>query len=790
MGNSWNHLEKLGFNLNLNLGIVSIAVLSQTLVFFPDCVSAQITQDFTLPNNSRITTIDNIQKIEGGTQAGTNLFHSFEQFSIPTGNTAYFNNPIDIQNIISRVTGQSISNIDGIIRANGNANLFLINPNGIIFGENASLNIGGSFIATTASSLNFADGTKFSATSPQSTPLLTISVPIGLQFGTTSASIRNQSQASPDGAITVFKEPVGLQVQVGKTLALVGGDITLEEGRLTAAEGRIELGSVGGESLVSLNPVKEGWVLGYENAKSFQNIRLTGRIATDLGNEASLITTSGEGKSGSIQVQGNLVELVGSAYLKNGNIGAGDGGDITITANKLSVRDGAQIINPALGSGRGGNITVNASESVDVASILSADNIPILSAISTTSGSSGNAGNLTINTGTLRIQNGGTVTAESSGTLLPPSYIQLEPATGKAGNLTINATKSVELIGKLSDNVRSNLSASTLGSGDAGRLTINTGQLIIRDGAEISLSSVLEGDVTKYRGDRRNLGKAGDLYINAHSILLDNQGRIVSETDLGKGGNINLQVRDLLAMRRNSQISTNAGKIQAIGDGGNITINAPNGFIVADRENNDITANAFRGTGGRVQINATGILGIELRSREYILNQLPTKDPNQLDPQKLLTSDITAISQSNPDFNGAVIINTLDIDTSRGLVELQQQPQEPKLAQACQQNIASNQSRFVMTGRGGLAANPTEVLRNSNVQVDWISLGEDAETGRKVQVSRNWTRKRDFVVQAVPIIEAQGWVVDKYGDISLVDYTAAVTSRSSAFNVVSCQVGK
>ncbi len=779
MGNSWNYLEKLDFNL----ASVSITVFLQTLAFSANCVLAQITQDFTLPNNSRITTVGNIQKIEGGTQAGSNLFHSFEQFSVPTGNTAHFNNSIHIQNIISRVTGKSISNIDGIVGANGSANLFLINPNGIIFGENASLNIGGSFIATTASSLNFADGTKFSATAPQNTPLLTISVPTGLQFGTTSASIRNQSQASPDGATSIFGEPVGLQVQPDKTLALVGGNITLDEGRLTAAEGRIELGSVGTESLVSLNPVKEGWVLGYENAKSFQNIRLTGRI-TDLENESSSITTSGEGKSGSIRVQGNLVELVGSAYLANANIGDSDGGDITITANKLSVRDGAQIINPVLGSGRGGNVIVNASESVDVASLLSVDNTSILSVISTGTGKSGNAGNLTINTGRLRIQNGGIVTAEASGTLSSSSEVQLLPATGKAGNLTINATKSVELVGKLSDNVPSNLSVSTLGSGDAGSLTINTEQLIIRDGAEITLSNVLKGDVTQYLGDKRNLGQAGNLNINARSILLDNQGRIVSETDLGKGGNINLEVQDLLVMRRNSQISTNAGKIQAIGDGGNITINTPQGFIVADRENNDITANAFDGTGGRVQINATGILGIGLRSREYILNQLPTKDPNQLDPQKLLTSDITAISQSNPNLNGAVIINTLDIDTSRGLVELQQQLQEPKLAQACQQNIASNQSRFVMTGRGGLAANPTEVLRNSNVQVDWISLEEDVETAT-VQ-PRN--RTLGVITPLTPIIEAQAWVLDSHGDIVLVDSNGGVIPHSSGFNVATCGV--
>ncbi|WP_226594489.1 filamentous hemagglutinin N-terminal domain-containing protein [Microseira wollei] len=386
---------------------------------------AQIVPDATLPVNSTVTPIGNTNTIEGKTTAGGNLFHSFREFSIPTGAEAFFNNAVDIQNIFTRVTGGNISHIDGLILANGTANLFLLNPNGIIFGPNARLNIGGSFFGSTASSIRFADGTFFSATAAQTTPLLTINVPIGLQYGSRAGTVEVQGS--------------NLQVQPGRTLALFGGNVSLSNGILLAPGGRVELGGVASEGTVGLG------------------------INGNIGN---LSFPDGIGRADVSLSNGSRV-----------NVRAGGGGSMAINASKLDIlqKSGLQAgIASELGSidSRAGNIEINATGVVAIAN----DSFIINSV---QSGGIGDAGGIEISTGSLAIARGarlsastfgqgdaGTVKITASDTVsfdAGNAFSRVEKgAVGKGGGIKIT-TNSLLVTGG------ARLSASTFGQGLSSR---------------------------------------------------------------------------------------------------------------------------------------------------------------------------------------------------------------------------------------------------------------------------------------------------------------------------------
>ncbi len=214
-------------------------------------------------------------RIEGGTIRGINLFHSFEKLSVGTGRGVYFANPTGVENILSRVTGNNPSGILGRLGVLGNANLFLLNPNGIVFGPNASLDVLGSFVATTANAIGFGDRGSFSATNPSvPSELLTINPSVFLFNQLPVGQIINNSN-SPTEFTSPSGSPIsGLRVSDGQSLLLVGGDISMDGGRLNALGGRIELGGLSSVGTVGLQFTGNILSLNYPQNSLLANVTL------------------------------------------------------------------------------------------------------------------------------------------------------------------------------------------------------------------------------------------------------------------------------------------------------------------------------------------------------------------------------------------------------------------------------------------------------------------------------------------------------------------------------------
>jgi filamentous hemagglutinin family protein len=740
------------------------------------------------------STVDNIQ---GGAIRDTNLFHSFQEFNVGEGRSAYFlSSNSNIQNILARVTGGNLSEILGTLGTGGasSINLFLINPNGIIFGQNARLDLGGSFVASTASSLKFANGIEFSATEPQTIPLLTVSVPTGLQFGDRVERIVNQSYTVDNLA--------GLQVKPEKTLALVGGEVRLDGGNLTAESGRIELGSVGDSSLVSLTPTAQGWALGYEGVQNFGDIQLSQEAFVDASGEAG----------GTIQVQGRRVELtdasviqafttrslsggtftvnasdslelvgsvinegfVTSSSLRSGTLGSGSAGNLSISTKKLILKDGAEITTATSSTGKGGDLQINATESVKLSGV-APDGFS--SGLFANTRGEGNGGNITVDTGNLQVTNGAVVSARTiskgnagnitlkANTVEAIRGGQILAATqgsGNAGNINLDISNSITLSGNdptfferaeqlarngdFVNNVSpdSGLFANTTeeSTGNGGNVTLKTGQLNVSDGAELAVSS-------------QGSGNAGDFQIQADSISLENQGKLtaaIASSGQG-GGNIILQDLDLLLLRGNSEISTNA---QGTSNGGDIKINTD---LLTGTENSRIIAKAVEGRGGIIRITTQGLF---------------------------LSPDSIIDASSERGINGIVEINRPDVDPSADVVVLPAQIINVSglVAQGCPAgggNLARGTSEFVVTGRGGLPPTPAEATRSDTTLAD---------LGTPVQREKNRLRAaipiNSTTTNSAPLVEAQGWVINSQGEVILTANVPNVTPDIPWLTPTSC----
>ena len=783
------------FSSWLSMGVVVLGYFCTTR----NTAVAQITSDGTL--DTQVTQDDSLTTITGGQRSGGNLFHSFQDFSIPTNNEAFFNNASEISRIFSRVTGGNISNIDGVIRANGSASLYLINPAGIIFGQNASLNIGGSFLATTANSILFEEG-EFSAVNLDSPPLLTIDAPIGLDLRNNSAKIVNRSQyreetielgdfepdapifdgdlpdldfdLPPDGDIIDFETPpVGLQVKQGQSISFSGGSILFDGGLATAPGGEINLEATGD---IELKAESEADFIQRSTILNTISLAENGGDIT-LNSTGGNITISGFNlTSGSLDdlvadaSGGNLtINAIESVNLANSSINTttnssnGRGGDVSITAGTAIRLEDTRIDAASFGDGRSGDIAIATSnrgkieligtqvEQIDIFNdpefvLSTAEAVIFVDAF----GSGGESlferqagGDLSIRGGEIKIDNYNLVSRVNS--FSEDIFLPNSNTEGNAGDIFI-AADSLTI-------ANSSLVVGTLGNGSAGNIElIVSGDISLREGTQLNTRTVSEGS-------------AGIVSIDANSLTVDASSITASNEDAALGtrsealevfaGNINLDLTENLILRNDSTISAIAN---GNANGGIITIEA-NSIIAFPpiEKGSDIIASATAGRGGTIDIIAESIFGIQENSQ--------TNSSNDIDA-----------SSGVDGLDGTVSITTSDVDALRRAVELASDTLNPD-------NVATRTCASNPSQKSTLAVKNT-IRTPPNINRPLIS--ENIIVNGRIS-----SDKANFTSQAInlhdkKIVPARGVAVDKNGEIALVAYPTPDTMSSSVSGFMNC----
>lgn len=638
-------------------------------LFVPRSLVAQVVPDQTL--GSIVTSSDQSRvTITGGTIVDRNLFHSFDRFSLNAGQTAIFSPDSAIANIIARVTGTDASRIDGTIAVNGNANLFLINPKGIFFGQNASLAINGSFLATTAPGIRFADGTSFPVdrTNP---PLLTISTPIDeIQ---PIAPITNAGNLSVGRDLSIIGSDVSGsgQFSAGNQVAIKANSLTLDRARISAG--------IGGTDLDVQNAIvlKDSQIASTIDSTGIGgNITLHSGSLQMFGGSNITTTLNGTGTSGSIGIQANSIELAGTNGLSPeiaSNVtrnGVGTAGNIRVTARTIALTNRAKITALTLGQAATGNVEITAHDRITIHG--TNEIFTWLGLISRL-----------FSDPTIRIEN--TVFKNRNRTLFPVETVigASKSQTGvivssftpfQAGNLSIAAPD-------IRFENQALLAMNNWGSGDGGGLKLVAEQFAMQD------SSLFVSTIS---------GRGANIEISTPRLKLD-QGAIVSGTAQGQGGNITLNVPELLLLRNRSRIAARGFNNV---DSGNIDINA--GFIVAKPiENSVIIANAITGRGGNIRVNARSLIGIKY-------------------DQILASSSSPSIINAGSQFglSGEVTLKVLQSDPGSEVVKLPTEMTDTstQIDRTC--SARSRINSFTRTGRGGIAPDLVEMNRSTLVWTD------------------------------------------------------------------------
>jgi filamentous hemagglutinin family protein len=539
-------------------------VLATTALFLvPAIASAQTYQptnrdpvaDNTL--GTQVSGNGNNFNITGGVTKGQTLFHSFTDFSVPTNGQANFLNPVGNRDIITRVTGNLFSDINGTVNTNG-ANFFLINPNGIVFGTNAKLNVGKAFVGSTANSIDLVDGSgraiTFGTNPNGDAPLL--SVAPNVLFDVSRLNL-----GGGNGAISNFgtlQTPNNSQY-----IGLIGGNVTLDGsaggGKIIAPGGRVDIGGLNSAGSVSID----------NNGLIFSSTGV-GRSNVVLTNDAGITVRATE-----------TLDTVSTFF----NNATSNGSSINISANNLDVlNSGAKLSEQpaAIDAGLEKNsVQTQPAGDINIEAIgkVNLNNADIKNTLRT--GSEGSIDGIKIQAGTLDVKNNSIIATVTRG-------------KGNAGNIDINVVGDILISGNESSSTDPNLSnisaigSNTFGEGDAGKITIDT---------QGKLSLINLGDINSSVGDT-GVGNGRGIFITARELNLINGSYITSSTSKsaqgiarGNAGDINIKTTgDINIAGYNSSATNLAVALSYInsdtngsGDAGKITIDAGGKLSVSNQ---------------------------------------------------------------------------------------------------------------------------------------------------------------------------------------------------------------
>jgi filamentous hemagglutinin family protein len=555
--------------------------------------------------------------ITGGVSRGQNLFQSFQDFSVPTNGVATFINPVGNQSIITRVTGNLFSDINGTINSQG-ANFFLINPNGIVFGSGAQLNVGKIFAASTANAIDLVDGTgkpiTFGTNAAGDAPLLAIDPNVSfnvsrLNFGGGTGEIKNFGTLQTNNQNQYF--------------GLFGGDVTIKGGQVNAPGGRIELGGLTAPGKLEFSPAT-GIPVSFPAGVTRSNVSLTNQSTVNVagaGNGDISINARNIDLLGNSEIRGGIEQGVGtvgtvagdiklnatgaisidanSAVLNNVRTNSqGQGGNISIDADTLTIRDpGSAIQAGTYGRGDTGNIRVSIAGNIDLSGSFSGINTLVAT------NAIGNGGSITVDTGSLSMQTGAVLAATTVGrgnagnvnvrantvVLSAADIVSNMEGVGNGGNIAISADT-------VSLRQGATLAATTFGLGDAGNITVTAKNAVTLANPNTTIFSAV---------DSGTIGTGGNISIEAGTISFSD-GAQLRALSLGQGnaGNTSLSATDNVTLTGQRTAIFNTVEPGGIGRGGNIDVRA--GSLSLSNGAFMTASNNGKGDSGDIKVRVSG----------------------------------------------------------------------------------------------------------------------------------------------------------------------------------------